>query len=73
MIKTILLIIGVILILVAYKVLGEFENKLKQSRKDLELTVDDIKNIDKFLNQCVDYNNPYQEVLKRFNEYRQKK
>ena len=34
--------------------------------KDLELTVDDIKNIDRLLNQCVDYSNPYQEVLKRF-------
>lgn len=73
MIKTILIIIGVILILVAYKALDKLENKLKQSRKDLELTVDDIKNIDRLLNQCVDYNNPYQEVLKRFNEYRQKK
>ena len=37
-----------------------------QAEKDLELTVDDIKNIDKLLNQCVDYSNPYQEVLKRF-------
>ena len=37
-----------------------------QAEKDLELTVDDIKTIDKLLNQCVDYSNPYQEVLKRF-------
>lgn len=34
--------------------------------KDLELTWEDIKTIDKLLNQCVDYSNPYQEVLKRF-------
>lgn len=37
----------------------------RQAEKDLELTVDDIKNIDRLLNQCVDYSNPYQEVLKR--------
>lgn len=37
-----------------------------QAEKDLELTVDDIKDIDRLLNQCVDYSNPYQEVLKRF-------
>ena len=49
------------------------DDKLKQTRKDLELTVDDIKSIDRFLNQCVDCSNPYQEVLKRFNEHRQKK
>ena len=30
------------------------------------LTWEDIKTIDKLLNQCVDYSNPYQEVLKRF-------
>ena len=39
-----------------------------QAEKDLELTVDDIKNIDRLLNQCVDCSNPYQEVLKRFKE-----
>ena len=37
-----------------------------QAEKDLELTWEDIKTIDKLLNQCVDYSNPYQEVLKRF-------
>lgn len=37
-----------------------------QAEKDLELTLEDIKTIDKLLNQCVDYSNPYQEVLKRF-------
>ena len=37
-----------------------------QAEKDLELTCEDIKTIDKLLNQCVDYSNPYQEVLKRF-------
>jgi hypothetical protein len=40
----------------------------KQAEKDLELTWEDIKTIDKLLNQCVDCNNPYQEVLKRFKE-----
>lgn len=39
-----------------------------QAEKDLELTWEDIKTIDKLLNQCVDYSNPYQEVLKRFKE-----
>lgn len=39
-----------------------------QAEKDLELTWEDIKTIDKLLNQCVDYNNPYQEVLKRFKD-----
>ena len=38
----------------------------QQAEKDLELTWEDIKTIDKLLNQCVDYSNPYQEVLKRF-------
>lgn len=38
-----------------------------QAEKDLELGWEDIKTIDKLLNQCVDYSNPYQEVLKRFN------
>ena len=41
-----------------------------QAEKDLELTVDDIKDIDRLLNQCVDYSNLYQEVLKRFKENR---
>ena len=39
-----------------------------QAEKDLELIVDDVKNIDRLLNQCVDCSNPYQEVLKRFKE-----
>ena len=39
-----------------------------QAEKDLELTCEDIKTIDKLLNQCVDYSNPYQEVLKRFKD-----
>ena len=39
-----------------------------QAEKDLELTWVDIKTIDKLLNQCVDYSNPYQEVLKRFKD-----
>jgi hypothetical protein len=40
----------------------------RQAEKDLELTWEDIKTIDKLLNQCVDCSNPYQEVLKRFKE-----
>ena len=43
-----------------------------QAEKDLELTWEDIKTIDKLLNQCVDYSNPYQEVLKRFREMKEK-
>lgn len=43
-----------------------FNNGYQQAEKDLELTWEDIKAIDKLLNQCVDYSNPYQEVLKRF-------
>ena len=39
----------------------------RKAEKDLELTWKDIKTIDRLLNQCVDYSNPYQEVLKRFN------
>ena len=39
-----------------------------QAEKDFELTWEDIKTIDKLLNQCVDYSNPYQEVLKRFKD-----
>ena len=45
----------------------------QQAEKDLELTWEDIKTIDKLLNQCVDYSNPYQEVLKRFNKERKEK
>jgi hypothetical protein len=45
-----------------------FLNGYHQAEKDLELTVDDIKSIDRLLNQCVDCSNPHQEVLKRFIE-----
>ena len=44
-----------------------------QAEKDLELTWEDIKTIDKLLNQCVDCNNPYQEVLKRFKDFKERK
>lgn len=37
-----------------------------QAEKELELSWEDMKTINKLLNQCVDYSNPYQEVLKRF-------
>ena len=43
-----------------------------QAEKDLELSWEDIKTIDKLLNQCVDYSNPYQEVLKRFKEMKER-
>jgi len=43
-----------------------------QAEKDLELTWKDIKTIDKLLNQCVDCSNPYQEVLKRFKDYKKR-
>lgn len=45
-----------------------FEYGYLTAEKDLELTWEDIKTIDKLLNQCVDCSNPYQEVLKRFKE-----
>ena len=44
----------------------------QQAEKDLELSLEDIKTIDKLLNQCVDCNNPYQEVLKRLKERKEK-
>lgn len=44
-----------------------------QAEKDLELTWEDIKTIDKLLNKCVDYSNPYQEVLKRFKDFKERK
>ena len=47
---------------------SDFLNGYHQAEKDLELGWEDIKTIDKLLNQCVDYSNPYQEVLKRFKE-----
>lgn len=49
-----------------------FIDGYQQAEKDLELTWEDIKAIDKLLNQCVDYSNPYQEVLKRFKSYGKK-
>ena len=45
----------------------------EQAEKDLELTWEDIKTIDKLLNQCVDYSNPYQEVLKWFKDFKERK
>jgi hypothetical protein len=45
-----------------------FIDGYEQAEKDNELTWEDIKIVDKLLNQCVDYSNPYQEVLKRFKE-----
>ena len=50
-----------------------FVEGYQQAEKDLELTLEDIKTIDKLLNQCVDCSNPYQEVLKRFNKERKEK
>lgn len=44
-----------------------------QAEKDLALTAEDIKTIDKLLNQCVDCSNPYQEVLKRFKDFKERK
>ena len=43
-----------------------------KAEKDLELTLEDINIIDRLLNQCVDCSNPYQEVLKRFKERKEK-
>lgn len=45
----------------------------QQAEKDNELTLEDIKTIDKLLNKCVDYSNPYQEVLKRFKDFKERK
>jgi hypothetical protein len=45
---------------------GNYIKGYQQAEKDLSLTIEDIKTIDKLLNQCVDYSNPYQEVFKRF-------
>ncbi len=44
----------------------------QQAEKDLTLTIEDIKTIDRLLNKCVDCSNPYQEVLKRFNKQKGK-
>lgn len=41
-------------------------------KENIELTLEDIKTIDKLLNQCVDCNNPYQEVLKQFKNYKER-
>lgn len=49
-------------------VIWAYKEGYHQAEKDFELTVDDIKTIDRLLNQCVDYSNPCQEVLKRFKE-----
>jgi len=49
-----------------YDIKNAYIEGCHQAEKDLELTVDDIKDIDRLLNQCVDCSNPYQEVLKRF-------
>lgn len=46
----------------------KYQEGYHQAEQDLELTWEDIKTIDKLLNQCVDCSNPYQEVLKRFKE-----
>lgn len=53
-----------------YDMMSSYEEGYHQAEKNLELTWEDIKTIDKLLNQCVDYTNPYQEVLKRFKENR---
>ena len=42
-------------------------------KEDIALSWEDIKTIDKLLNQCVDYSNPYQEVLRRFKGYKERK
>ena len=44
----------------------DFIDGYRQAEKDLELSWKDIKIIDRLLNQCFDYSNPYKEVLKRF-------
>jgi hypothetical protein len=45
-----------------------YQQGYEQAEKDLELTWEDIKTIDKLLNKCVDYSNPYQKVLKLFKD-----
>ena len=57
----------------ANQIIRGYKEGYQQAEKDLELTLEDIKTIDKLLNQCVDYSNPYQEVLKRFNKERKEK
>ena len=49
-----------------------YQQGYHQAEKDLALTCEDIKTIDKLLNQCVDCSNPYQEVLNRFNKLKEK-
>ena len=45
-----------------------FIDGYEQAEKDLALTIEDIKTIDRLLNKYVDYSNPYQEVLNQFNK-----
>lgn len=45
-----------------------FIDGYEQAEKDLALTIEDIKRIDRMLNKYVDYSNPYQEVLNQFNK-----
>ena len=49
-------------------VIWAYKEGYHQAKKDNELTVEDIKTIDRLLNRCVDCSNPYQEVLNRFNK-----
>lgn len=49
-----------------------YEEGYHQAEKDLKLNWEDIKIINKLLNQCIDYSNPYQEVLNRFNKLKGK-
>lgn len=45
-----------------------FIDGYEQAEKDLALTIEDIKMIDRLLSKYVDYSNPYQEVLNQFNK-----
>lgn len=54
-------------------VIWAYKEGYHQAEKDNELTLEDVKTIDKLLNQCVDYRNPYQEVLKRFKDFKERK
>lgn len=45
-----------------------FIDGYEQAEKDLALTIEDVKMIDRLLCKYVDYNNPYQEVLNQFNK-----
>ena len=48
-----------------------FIDGYEQAEKDLALTIEDIKRIDRMLNKYVDYSNPYQEVLNQFNKQKE--